>query len=133
MSGDSTDRKGRSELHYAALEGDSGRVSELLASGFDPNLADGDGFTPLHMAVQEWRLGAARVLLENGAEVDSVTRHGNTPLGDAVFQSRGRGELINLLRGWGADPYRENNYGQTPVGLAKLINNYDVAQYFADL
>lgn len=133
MSSASIDRQGRSELHYAALEGNADRVSGLIAGGLDPNWADNDGVTPLHMAAREWHIGAARALLAGGAGVDPVNRHGNTPLWDAVFNSRGRGDLINLLREWGADPYRENNHGQTPLGLARLINNYDVAQYFADL
>jgi ankyrin repeat protein len=51
----------------------------------------------------------------------------------AVFASRGRGELIQLLRAHGADPYRNNHYGQSALGLAKLIGNYDVYQFFRDL
>jgi hypothetical protein len=41
--------------------------------------------------------------------------------------------MIDLLRSRGADPLRANMTGQTPVGLARLIGNYDVAQYFQDL
>jgi hypothetical protein len=50
-----------------------------------------------------------------------------------VRARRGRGELIQLLRRHGADPWRPNNTGQTPVGTARLIGNYDIAQFFADL
>jgi ankyrin repeat protein len=62
-----------------------------------------------------------------------VNEHGNTPLFVAVFNSRGRGDLIRLLRASGADPRKENVHGQTPLGLARLIGNYDVAQFFSDL
>lgn len=55
------------------------------------------------------------------------------PLWVAVFNSKGRGELIGLLRAHGADPLHANASGQGPVGLARLIANYDVAQYFADV
>jgi ankyrin repeat protein len=65
--------------------------------------------------------------------VDAVNSYGNTPLFTAVFNSRGLGELIKLLRHHGADPWHPNNTGQTPTGLARLIANYDVAQFFADL
>jgi hypothetical protein len=41
-----------------------------------------------------------------------------------VFNSRGLGELIRLLRRHGADPRQPNNTGQTPVGTARLIGNY---------
>jgi hypothetical protein len=51
----------------------------------------------------------------------------------AVFNSKGRGALIELLRSRGADPLGANKAGQTPAGLARLIGNSDVAGYFADL
>lgn len=85
------------------------------------------------MACQQGSAAAARALLDVGASVDSVNAFGNTPLFVAVFNSRGRGDLIELLRERRADPRIANNAGQTPVGLARLIGNYDVAQYFADL
>jgi uncharacterized protein len=31
-----------------------------------------------------------------------------------------------------ADPYRENHHRQSPLGLARLIANNDVAKYFDD-
>jgi ankyrin repeat protein len=65
--------------------------------------------------------------------VDAANSYGNTPLSTAVFNSRDRGELIQLLRHQGADPWHPNNTGQTPAGTARLIGNYDVAQFFADL
>jgi ankyrin repeat protein len=129
----SVDRGGRSALHYAALAGDASEVVRLLADGLDANLGDKDGFTPLHFAAQGWHLEVARALLDGGAEVDAQNRHGNTPLGVAVFNSKGRGELIVLLRERGADAEAVNRYGQSPLGLARLIANYDVRQYFADL
>jgi hypothetical protein len=41
--------------------------------------------------------------------------------------------LIELLRQRGADPLRANDSGQTPLGLARMIANYDVGRFFADL
>jgi ankyrin repeat protein len=61
-----------------------------------------------------------------------VNEHGNSALFVATFNSRGRGELIGLLRERGADPDQLNRHGQTPRGLANLIGNYDVARFFAD-
>jgi ankyrin repeat protein len=61
-----------------------------------------------------------------------VNEHGNTPLFIAAFNSRGRGEIIELLRSHGADPDLVNEHGQTPRGLAVLIDNYDVEQFFRD-
>jgi ankyrin repeat protein len=73
------------------------------------------------------------VLLDQDAEVDRSGRFGNAPLWTAVFNSRGRGDVIALLQERGADPFNVNTSGQTPVGLTRLIGNYDVAQCFSDL
>ena len=129
----SIDKEGRTPLHYAALANDADAVSKLLTEGADPNVADRLGFTPLHFAAQEGAIAAAQILLAAGAQVDATNSYGNTPLSTAVFNSRGRGELIRLLRRRGADPQHPNNTGQTPAGTARLIANYDVAQFFADL
>jgi ankyrin repeat protein len=127
------DEYGRSQLHYSALENDLESAEARVRAGDDPNLRDVHGFTPLHFAAQEGAADVARFLLSAGAEVDSTDELGNTPLMKAVFESRGRGDLIELLRAGGADPLKSNARGQTPAGLARLIGNYDVAQFFTDL
>jgi uncharacterized protein len=65
--------------------------------------------------------------------VDSEDIHGNTPLWRAVFNSRGRGDLIELLLSSGADRGHRNKRGKTPLDLANTIANYDVAQFFANV
>ena len=127
------DKLKRTSLHYAALQNDVGAVRDLLAGGAEVDAQDANGFTPLHFAAQEYSLGSAVELLEHGAKVDVPNKFGNTPLGTAVFESNGRGEMILLLRKHGADPLHLNNYGQNPIGLARLIGNYDVRQFFADI
>jgi ankyrin repeat protein len=127
------DEFGRTQLHYAALSDDVPGVLAALAAGADPDARDSQGWTPLHFAAQEGALTAARALLDHGAAVDAGNVHGNTPLHEAVFNSRGRGDVIELLRERGADPWHANESGQTPVGLARLIGNFDVARYFADV
>jgi ankyrin repeat protein len=127
------DRYGRTELHHAASDGDSERVVDLLARGLGPGTPDDDGWTPLHAAVQAWSLPCCVILLDAGAPVDARDANGNTPLSGAVFESRGRGDLIKLLRGRGADPTLKNNHGVSPLSLARTIANFDVRQFFADL
>jgi ankyrin repeat protein len=110
-----------------------GRRRPGLAAGDDPNASDRRGFTPLHLAAQEGALGVAQLLIGRGASVDQSNAFGNTPLFVAVFNCRGDETMIGLLRRGGADPLRASTSGQTPVGLARSIANYDVAQFFADL
>jgi ankyrin repeat protein len=127
------DRIGRTPLHYAALEGKLDEAKRLLTEGADPSARDDNGWTPLHFAAQSWQMEMASLLLSSGAPVDAQDSNGNTALCNAVFSSKGRGELIGLLRAHGADPRLENNHGISPLGLAKTIANHDVKQHFADL
>ena len=105
------DRAGRTPLHYAAADGDSGRVRQLLATGLIADAPDDNGWTPLHFAAQSNAADATAILLSAEAAVDARDAHGNTPLFTAVFNSRGYGEVIKLLRVHGADAYAKNNYG----------------------
>jgi ankyrin repeat protein len=127
------DRVSRLLLHYAALANQERVIEERLVCGDDLDAGDRQGFTPLHLAAQQGAVEAARILLDHGAEVDRVNVFGNSALFIAVFNSPGRGDMIALLRERGADPRLANKSGQTPVGLARLIANYDVARFFADL
>ena len=127
------DRGGRTALHYAALENDLQKVNVLLDAGADPDAADRQGFTPLHFAAQQWSVEAAQILLDRGADVDPSDTYGNSPLWTAVFNSNGRGALIELLRSRGANPLRANKAGRTPLGLARQMGHAGVVQLFADL
>ena len=123
----------RTPLHEAAIDGDEQEVRKLLRAGAELNASDRSGWTPLHFAAQEHAVGVVRALLEAGADVDPVDEYGNTPLWRATFNSRGRGEVIELLRRAGADPWYPNASGVSPVSLARTIANYPVGQHFADL
>jgi len=116
-----TDMFGRTDLHYAAADDDTSRVRETIAAGAEVSLRDHERMTPLHFAAQQSSLAAARELIAAGAEVDAQDDNGNTPLSRAVFESRGRTDMIALLREHGADPMLENHHGRSPLGLAKLM------------
>jgi len=98
-----------------------------------PNAQDDDGRTPLHFACQEGSAEIVRALIAAGAMVDTRESYGKTPLSTAVFNSRGDGTVIALLRAAGADPQVANDSGVTPRSLARSSGNFDVAQFFADL
>jgi uncharacterized protein len=123
------DRDGRAALHHAVINGDDEITAALLGAGADANARDAAGWTALHFAAAEYHISLAKMLLHAGASVDSEDSDGNTPLFRAVFESRGRGEMIRLLIAHGADASHANRYGVTPASLAATIANYDVAQW----
>jgi ankyrin repeat protein len=127
------DEYGRTPLHYAALDSDATAVKKHLALGANAGAVDNNGWTPLHFAAQSHAVEVAKLLLEAGAPVDVRDLNGNTPLSTAVMKSRDEGELIKLLRSFGADPNVDNNYGISPLKLARTIANYDIRQFFSDL
>ncbi len=55
------------------------------------------------------------------------------PIDRFTLESRGNGDVIELLRARGADPNATNNSGVSPVELARTIANFDVAQFYDDV
>lgn len=129
----SVDRQRRTELHYAAGNGDVARVQALLSNGEDPNAQDSQGWSPLHFAAQASSSSVTEALLAAGASTELKDSYGNTALFRAVFCSKGDGSVVMLLRAAGANIQAQNASGITPVALARTISNYDVAQFFADV
>jgi uncharacterized protein len=127
------DREGRSDLHYAARDGDLAAVERFVSEGAEVNLQDRRGWTPLHFAAQACSSEVATYLLAHGASVDPVDYFGNTPLSTATFESRGDGAVIRLLRAAGADPRKKNRSGVSPISLARTIANFNVAQFYEDI
>lgn len=127
------DQDGRSELHYAARDGDLAAVKKLVSQGDDVNLQDTRGWTPLHFAAQALSSEVTAYLLAHGAAVDTQDGHGNTALFRATFASRGDGAVIQLLRSAGADPRKKNKSGVSALELARTIANYDIARFYDDI
>ena len=127
------DEDGRSDLHYAARDGDLAATQKLVSRGADVNLQDRHGWTPLHFAAQARSKEVTSYLLAHGASVDTQDGQGNTPLFRATFANRGDGAVIQRLRSVGADPKKKNKSGVSALELARTIANYDVAKYYDDI
>ena len=127
---DSVDRDGCTALHLAAMAGHEPLVQRLLAANANVDAADRQGMTPLHFASREHCLGVVAILLKARANVDAQDAFGNTPLWRATFASRGRGEVIRLLRNSGADPDLRNSSGVSARELAATIANNDLLGFF---
>jgi len=130
---DCVDGYGRTPLHYAAGDSRSGEVAKLITAGADINAQDDNGWTPLHFAAQASCAECTSALLEAGANTALQDSFGNTALWRAVFESKGNGSVIQLLRKAGANPHVKNKHGVSPLAQARTIANYDIAQFFSDI
>jgi uncharacterized protein len=124
------DEEERTPLIHAAIDNNLEVAKLLLDSGAQVDAQDDLGNSALHYAAQEHHLEMASLLIGCGARIDIQDLHGNTPLWRAVFNSRGRGELITMLLKAGGDRNHRNKYGKTPLDLARTIANYNVTQFF---
>lgn len=127
---DHPDRGGRTPLANAVINREPEIVGVLLLAGANANAVDKQGLTPLHFAAQGHSLEITNLLLTAGAKVDSTDSFGNTPLFRAVFESRGRAELISVLLQAGANQHLKNNSDVSPRDLAASIANFDVLSFF---
>ena len=115
------DEEGRTPLTSAVLGGSIGLVGLLLEGGADVNARDHQGFTALHFAAQEDLPEMARLLIAKGADANALDEDGSSVLWRAVFSSRDRGDMIQLLVASGAKPDLPNKAGESARALATRL------------
>jgi uncharacterized protein len=71
---------GFTALHYAAREGCSACVQNLLTVGADPDSEDPDRETPLLLALENMHFDTAAVLVKGGADLDKWDLFGRSPV-----------------------------------------------------
>jgi uncharacterized protein len=125
------DEDARSALIHVAIDNKLEAARILLDAHAILDVQDYLGYSALHYAAQDYHPEMVSLLLARGATVDLVDAHGNTPLWRATFNSRGRGSVIEALLKAGADRNHKNKHDSSPVDVAKLVANYNVAQFFA--
>jgi ankyrin repeat protein/mono/diheme cytochrome c family protein len=109
------DGDGNTALHWAALNGDSRLVKELLKSGALATATNHVGATPLLYAVGN--VDSARALLESGAEVNRASKFGTTPLLAAARYPQSSA-VVRLLLDRGADAQAKEKSGLNALGAA---------------
>jgi hypothetical protein len=116
---DVIDREGRTPLFYAAMDGDTEIVAELLRAGAEVNARDFMGETPLHFAAREDHAEIVEFLLTEGASVNAQDIDGNTPLLTCTCDKHGTGRTAKLLIDSGADRFKKNHHHVSPADLTK--------------
>ena len=71
---------GFTALHYAARQGCSTCVQNLLTAGADPDSEDPDRETPLLLALENLHFDTAAVLVQGGADLDKWDLFGRSPV-----------------------------------------------------
>ncbi len=109
----------RTEMHFAAGQGDLSRVKQFIESGDNLREFDEIGYTPLHHAAKGEFFALTSYLLSVGADVNAHDEEhiGETPLG-AVAASCSY-EMAKLLVDAGANPTIAGWMGLTALYHAK--------------
>ena len=74
------DEDGKTQLHRAAIAGDSEKIRLLLAQGADIDAKDKYDNTPLHWAAYFLQVDTAKLLISSGANVNVKNDFDKTPL-----------------------------------------------------
>ncbi|CAB0033946.1 unnamed protein product, partial [Trichogramma brassicae] len=109
------DKKGRTPLHWALLNGKKQTTEALLRNGANTNLADAEGLTPLHYIC---RKGKGHKLLEmffkineelnKPVQVDIEDKKGRTPLHYALRNRGCKKQILQVLLRYAAKNGRLN-------------------------
>ncbi len=125
------DEQGRTNLHLAAIEGDTEVGNLLLQHGPDVNLPDKLGKTALHYACQNGKIAFSRMLIEyTGIELDAVDHEGKTPLHLAA--QAGYLPITELLLKRRVNVNAKDLNNQTPLHLAAQAGHLAVVEWLLD-
>lgn len=123
ISATSTDKFGRSILHWSAARGQLSVLSLGLRLGV-PLAPDNFGCTPLHWAANNGEVAILEYLIAHGAPIDETDRNGNTALHYAAATDQI--DAVRVLVRAGFDPSRCNFEGQSSETLASRICKFTI-------
>jgi ankyrin repeat protein len=125
------DRRGThplSPLQYAAREGDSTIVNQLLSAGAHMNDKGATGRSPLHYAALNNHLDVIRLLIEKGADVNARDEEGASALDDAVWRRSLDAVAILLAHGARLND-ADSETGATPINEAAFRGDEKMVAY----
>ena len=111
-------------IHQAVFDGNIEAVKQHLAAGTDANAKTGVGETPMQIAYQKGHTEIVELLIANGAD-GNAKGDGQTPLHGAAYW--GSKEIVQLLIAKGADVNAKMEDGDTPLDLAIMENQTEIA------
>ena len=118
-------KRGDTDLHIAAVKGNSTAVLALIGQGADVNAVNDNGHTPLVFAIQQEQAAIAKLLVAHGAKVDVTDEKGETPLHHSI--RAGQSDVVGVLLEKGGSPSRANKAKDTPLTLATQLDYPDIA------
>jgi ankyrin repeat protein len=132
-SGDpSRDSRNNASLLTAAIDGQYGRVKQLLEFGAEIDHRDRGEITALHYAIWAGHEDIFELLLESGADVNAASITAGTPLCLAVLKERNR--MIGvLMKKYRASINLAHPTTGTPLHCATFIGNEAIAVTLLDL
>jgi cytohesin len=122
------DGNGWTPLHFTA-NGDHKHLSVLLIEkGAAVNAKALNGLTPLHVAAVWGHTSVATVLVAHGADVNARVGGDSMPFRMTESASRCHKDVSALLEKKGVGADAKAGYGMTPLGLAILNGQKDMAE-----
>lgn len=109
-------------LHQAVVVDNYELALELIQKWIKVNHQNKLWNSVLHYLWDYFFEKTAKLILENWWDVNIINKHWNNALWTAAFNSKWRYyELTKLYMEYGWDPNHVNNYGKSPLSLAKEI------------
>lgn len=113
---------GKTPLHHAAHQGETGMVKVLLLKGADKDALDSLTLTPLYLATFYGHVATALALLAGGADTNLRYNTAKSTIVHVATQ-RGQIEILRAAIEHGADADAKDVYQNTPLHEAGSYNN----------
>lgn len=84
--------------------------------------------TPLHSCAWQGNHDVMGILLYFGAAGDHACKQGATALG--ISAQEGHEKCVSILLKYGANPYKSDHCGRTPIKLAAKSNRNNILKIF---
>lgn len=118
--------RGKTPLLQAAAAGNDIVADMLIQAGANVNVRDEEGSTPLILATIAGNAKTVRHLIEKNADPHALNAHDRTALMWAA--ALGRREIAQMLIRSGADSEQHNQTGQTAYDIARMHENFSLAE-----